>query len=328
MRKGVFPFSLLYLLGLLLFPTLSYSWGFFGHRYINYHAVFLLPPEMVSFYKTNIEYLRDHSVDPDKRRYAILEEGPRHYIDMDHYGSFPFINLPKKWNHAVEKFSQDSLQAHGIAPWWIMVMQNRLKKAFEEKNGDAILKLSAEIGHYIADIHVPLHASSNHNGQKTDQVGIHGFWESRLPELFAEEEYDLVIGKAGYIENQLDFIWERVYESAKASDSVLNIEKRLSLRVPPHKRIGYEERNGILLRQFASAYSKRYHENLSGMVERRMTSSIYTVASFWYTAWLEAGQPSLVRLGKIMPDSNSVKEMDSLQAAWINNRIVGRSCTN
>jgi len=328
MGKRFFPFSLFYLLGLLFLPIFSFSWGFFGHRYINYHAVFLLPPEMTSFYKTNIEYLRDHSVDPDKRRYAILEEGPRHYIDMDNYGSFPFMNLPKKWDHAVEKFSQDSLQAHGIAPWWIMVMQNRLKKAFEEKNGDAILKLSAEIGHYIADIHVPLHASSNHNGQKTDQLGIHGFWESRLPELYAETEYDLVIGKAGYIENQLDFIWERVYESGKASDSVLNIEKKLSLRTPSHRRFGYEERNGILLRQFASAYSRRYHENLGGMVERRMKSSIYTVASFWYSAWIEAGQPSLLRLGKILPDSNSIKEMDSLQTAWLKNPIVGRSCTN
>ena len=104
----------------------------------------------------------------------------------------------------------------------------RLTDAFKEKHQAKILKLSAEIGHYIADAHVPLHANSNHNGQFTDQQGIHGFWESRVPELLAEKEWDFFIGKADYIKNPGDFIWQRVLESAKAADSVLLFEKELS----------------------------------------------------------------------------------------------------
>ena len=328
MVKGFHSLLLAFLVCFISLPSSCYSWGFFGHRYINYHSVFLLPPEMISFYKMNIEYLEAHSVDPDKRRYAIPAEGPRHYIDMDHYGKFPFLDLPKKWNNAVEKFSEDSLLSHGIAPWWIMVMHNNLRKAFEERNPYLIIKLSAEIGHYIADVHVPLHASSNHNGQKTDQLGIHGFWESRLPEMFAEKEYDLLVGKASYIEQPLNFIWDRIYESANASDSVLQIEKMLSMRVPSHKRFNYEERNGVLMRQFSSLYATRYHESLRGMVERRMVSSINSVASFWYSAWVEAGQPSLIAFGKLGADSTDIKELQLLQSAWLNNRIIGRSCTN
>ena len=34
-----------------------------------------------------------------------------------------------------------------------------------QKNQTKILRYAAELGHYIADAHVPLHASSNHNGQ-------------------------------------------------------------------------------------------------------------------------------------------------------------------
>ena len=85
------------------------------------------------------------------------------------------------------------------------------------------MKYSAEIGHYIADAHVPLHASSNHNGQLTNQKGIHGFWESRVPELLAEKEFDFFIGKAEYIQNPGEFIWKRVLESAKAADTVLQL---------------------------------------------------------------------------------------------------------
>ncbi len=191
----------------------SFCWGFFGHQKINYYAVFLLPPEMLVLYKPNIQFISDHSVDPDKRRYAVAEEAPRHYIDIDNYGEYPYTELPRKWEDAVAKYTEDSVQANGIVPWWIQIMQQRLTNAFKEKDQAKILKLSAEIGHYIADSHVPLHASSNHDGQLTNQKGIHGFWESRVPELLADKEFDFMIGKAEYVPNIADFTWKRVLES-------------------------------------------------------------------------------------------------------------------
>jgi hypothetical protein len=273
--------------------TPAYSWGFWGHRYINHNAVFLLPPPMFGFYKQHIGYLTAHAADADMRRYALKEEAPRHYIDLDQYFKNGNAILPKQWKDAVNQYSVDTLQAHGIVPWWIMVMHQRLKNAFAEKDVEQILKLSADIGHYIADAHVPLHASSNHNGQKTDQLGIHAFWESRLPELFAEKEYDLFIGRAIYIKDPLEFIWQRVYESGAAADTVLKFEKMLSSITPDHERMSYEYRNTMLMRQYAERYAKRYHQQLNGMVERRMRASMYAIASFWYTAWIEAGQPDL-----------------------------------
>ena len=275
-------------------PILSttVSWGFFGHRHINYHAVFLLPPQMTPFFKKQIRFLADHATDPDKRRYAVKEEAPRHYIDMDRYGKAA-DSLPVNWEKAKAVYGEDSLNAHGIAPWWIMVMKGRLVRAFQQGDKDAILKISADIGHYIGDVHVPLHASSNHNGQKTEQHGIHGFWESRLPELFAEKEYDLFIGKAIYLKDPASFIWQRVRESAAAADTVLRLEKLLSLAFPQGSRFAYETRNGIVVRQYASAYATAYHTILAGMVERRMRQAIFAVASFWYTAWVDAGQPNL-----------------------------------
>jgi hypothetical protein len=53
----------------------------------------------------------------------------------------------------------------------------------EEKNEAAILRLSADFGHYLGDLNVPLHTTMNYNGQLTGQEGIHGFWESRNPEI-------------------------------------------------------------------------------------------------------------------------------------------------
>lgn len=313
---------------LLLPSTQLFCWGFFGHRHINHHAVFLLPPELYVFYKKNIGYLVDHAADPDKRRYAIPEEGPRHYIDMDHYPPDAYKTLPRDWDQAVKIYSADSLHAHGIAPWWIMKMFGRLKRAFQECDPEGILKASAEIGHYIADIHVPLHTNSNHNGQKTGQHGIHAFWESRLPELYAVRQYDMLIGKATYLSSPATFIWQRVHESALASDSVLSIEKEIAQQFPPDKRFAYEHRNGLVIRQYAERYAAAYHTRLNGMVERRMRESIAAVASYWFTAWVDAGQPDISSLVFNAHQHAVSTSLDSLQSAWIQGNIIGRTCTN
>ena len=314
--------SLLLLLIICSLPV--FSWGFYGHRMINYYAVFLLPPEMMLLYKPNIDFLTEHAVDPDKRRYAVPEEGPRHYIDLDKYGQYPYDSLPRNWNEAVKKYTADSLQKHGIVPWWVQTMLFRLTQAFKDKDQVKILKLSAEIGHYISDAHVPLHASSNHNGQYTNQRGIHGFWESRVPELLAEKHWDFFIGKAEYIANPSSFIWARVLESAAAADTVLRFEKELSRQFPPDQKYAFEDRNGTVIRQYSSAYTVRYNELLKGMVERRMRQSIYAVASFWYTAWVNAGQPDLRALSNREFTSADQEAFEQLNRDWKNNAIKGR----
>ncbi|RYG50251.1 MAG: S1/P1 Nuclease, partial [Chitinophagaceae bacterium] len=278
---------------LIAFSLNSYCWGFFGHRKINEYAVYLLPQEMLVFYKKHISYLSAHAPDPDKRRYALADEGSRHYIDIDLYGIQPFDSLPRKWEDAVAKYTLDTIIARGIVPWHILVMQQRLTKAFRDHDLSRILKNSAEIGHYISDAHVPLHTSHNHNGQHTGQHGIHGFWESRIPELLADEEFDFFMEKAQYISNTSDFIWSRVLESAAASDSVLKFEKKLSQKRGSDELYAFEERNGIVIKQYSSSYTRAYNNMLNGMVERRMRQSVHSVASFWYTAWVDAGQPNL-----------------------------------
>jgi hypothetical protein len=302
----------------------SFCWGFFGHRKINQHAVYLLPPEMMVLYKPNMDFISEHAVDPDMRRYAIKEEAPRHYIDIDKYGTYPYDSLPRKWNDAIAKFSEDTLNAHGIVPWWVQTMLQRLTNAFKEKHQAKILKLSAEIGHYIADAHVPLHASSNHNGQYTNQKGIHGFWESRIPELLAEKEWDFFIGKAEYIKNPGDFIWKRVLESAAAADTVLKYEKELTKKFPADQKFAFEQRNNVTIRQYSSAFTIAYDKLMRGMVERRMRQSIFAIASFWYTAWVNAGQPDLKKLSNKNFSAEDLKEFEALNQSWKNALIKGR----
>ncbi len=315
----------LLLIACCLFTTHCFCWGFYAHQKINYYAVFLLPPEMMVLYKPNIAFISEHAVDPDKRRYAVADEGPRHYIDIDHYGKYPYPDLPRKWKDAVAKYGEDSLMMHGIVPWHIQTMLSRLTKAFKEKNFSGILKNSAEIGHYIADSHVPLHANSNHNGQFTNQKGIHGFWESRIPELLAEKGFDFFIGKAQYIDKPGEYIWARVLESANAADSVLTVERNLTKAFSTDQKYSFENRNGVLIRQYSSAFTIAYNKKLDGMIERRMRLSIATTASFWYTAWVNAGQPDLRGLSGQKFSEAEIKSFDALNDSWKNGgKMIGK----
>lgn len=303
----------------------SFCWGFYAHQKINYYAVFLLPPEMLVLYKPNISFITEHAVDPDKRRYIVKEEAPRHYIDIDHYGKYPFPDLPRKWKDAVAKYGEDTLNAYGIVPWHIQSMLARLTKAFKEKDFSKIMKNSAEIGHYIADSHVPLHVSSNHDGQLTNQKGIHAFWESRVPELLAEKQFDFFIGKAAYIQNPGEYIWARVLESAQEADSVLSIERELTKQFTSDTKYSFEDRNGKVIRQYSAAFTIAFNDKLNGMVERRMRQSIFDVASFWYTAWVNAGQPDLKNLATQKFSDSDIKEMNELNTQWqAAGKIMGR----
>lgn len=188
----------------------------------------------------------------------------------------------------VDKFSE-----YGVGPYFIENMFNRLVSAFKSMNGKSILWQSTELGHYLSDIHVPLHTTENYNGALTDQVGIHAFWETRLPELYADSKYDFMVGKSKYISNPNDFIWETVFKSHRLVADVLGIEKQLSLDFPDDQQYCYEERNNRTIRLECEEFANAYHEAMGGMVEERMRESILAVGSFWFSAWVAAGQPDL-----------------------------------
>lgn len=289
-------------LSLVVLLTLC-SWGFFAHKKINHYAVFALPSKLAVFYKANIELITEKAVDPDKRCFVDSAEGPRHFIDIEDYRPDRVVDsIPLHWSQVKEKFRERELLKNGIIPWQINFTYLKLVKAFQSKHYPQIIKHSADLGHYIADAHVPLHTTKNYNGQLTGQIGIHAFWESRLPEMFAGR-YNLLVGRAQYIEDPLREAWNIIRESNLLVDSVLTIEATLNREFKSTQKNSFIERNNQLIWTYSDAYATAYHSALNGMVERRMRKTISRVASYWYSAWIEAGQPDLSAAPKMMEDN-------------------------
>lgn len=387
------------------------EWGFFGHRRLNRLAVFTLDPEMMPFFRGNIEWLTDHAVDPDKRRYASKFEAVRHYIDLDHWGrGNTFAHVPRRWtdaliyqselilvseadtitwsvdtiiqgeedypfavnsevrfrnnlgdrwsaqlgnfrsfwiNNALPNFYEEKMLIHidslrrlglpftsvpevearehfseyGMLPYHLEQMQRRITDAFIAEDGDRILRLCAEMGHYIGDAHVPLHTTENYNGQLTGQTGIHAFWESRLPELFADENYDFFVGKARYIDQPREYYWDIILKSHSLVDSVLNSERRLRETFPVDQQLVFDERLGRTVKTQSEEFSAAWSEEMQGMVEERFRAAILSIGSVWYTCWVDAGQPDLDRLA---PAGSFVSTPDSLDRAVSSGSIKGR----
>jgi len=271
------------------------SWGFHAHRTINRNAVYLLPSELSGFFILHIDEIEAASVNADKRRYTDTIEACKHYIDLDLYGVSPFDSIPKNWYDAKSYFTSDTLKSRGILPWVINWEYKKLVWTMDSGSVEEVLKAAADLGHYVADACVPLHTTSNYNGQFSSQKGIHALWESRIPESFSYN-YDYYIGKSVYLENSLDFAWLLIEESNILVESTLSIEKLVSLEFTKDDKFRLDSQNGKIVHQYTNEFISQYNFALDSMVERRLQRSIFAISSLWYSAWIDAGQPDLLNL--------------------------------
>ncbi len=279
---------------ILIFLSANYSlaamnpWGFYAHKKINHLAIFTLPAPLVNFYKRHGKEIEEMAVLPDQRRYSMDEEASRHYIDLDRYTISNIQN--STWDDVLKFYHKDSLQEHGIVVWHIPLLYQQLKTAFIKRDTIKIIKLSAEMGHYIADAHVPLHTTSNYDGQKTGQTGLHSFWESRIPELL-KEDLEEWLGPAVYVSKLQAASWQWILESHREIGILLQKELDLRKKYSPSAIYSFEQKGKSLQKIHSKKFSLHYHQTLENQIENRFNSAIKHIGDVWFSAWIDAGQP-------------------------------------
>jgi hypothetical protein len=291
-RKKFFFIPLVVSATLLLLSSAVFAWGFWAHREINKQAIALLPPEMRQFFDENADTIIARAVEPDVRRSTDPQEAPYHFIDIDRYGTYPFNELPRSQDEAIKKFGKATVDSNGTVPWRIVEFTRKLSDAMKRKDAHRIIFFASNLGHYVADAHVPLHTTENYDGQLSNQKGIHSRWESRLPEKFGKA-YSLGTGKVEYIRDLLQYSFDVVLESYRCVDSVLALDLEVRKELSPADLMKTVQRRGRTEEEMSEQYYSLYHQKLNGMVERRMNEAIRRVASYWYTAWVDAGKPQL-----------------------------------
>ena len=311
----------------------AYGWGVYGHSKINRGAVLALPKEMGLFFYNHADFITEESSAPDVRKYTMNDktEFPRHYIDLEKYDYVNPERMPKTLDDAKIKYGKDSVDKFGTLPWTIQEMEVKLTNAMRKKNKTEILFLAANLGHYIGDAHMPLHTALNHDGQLTGQQGIHALWESQLPEQFGKN-YSYY-AEPHYIENVEQETWAIIDTSHKLVEGLLYIDKKLRKDKPVEMlykigTTGQPATNSYGAKIHSYEYAHVYHELLQGMVEAQMRSAIQETASFWYTAWVNAGKPNLGELDpKYITDRNEKFYQEDIRY-WKRGKVTGYKVVN
>ena len=258
------------------------AWGFNGHRFITERAIDVLPPELRPFFQANRAQVVEHSIDPDTyRTMGFVEEPPRHFLDMDAYGSFPFSNLPRDMKEAIAVRGQDFVTKNGTVPWRTEEVYGLLRNAFKELGTvgyarDNVKLFSSVIAHYIGDSHQPLHAAVNYDGQVTNQHGLHSRFESQLFERY-RSSLRIRPTPMRLSKPPREFIFDTLIVSAGLVDPMLAADR---------EAIGAGE-------VYDRAYYQRFFAKARPTLERRLSEAIAATAAVITHAWEEGGKPSL-----------------------------------
>ena len=124
----------------------------------------------------------------DTRKHTDSLEAERHYLDLNDLRAAGLDVWGMPWSEARTFIAdEDSTQLprrYDVLPWNLEWAYRKLVEAWSPTDSvpvDALVvsKATADLGHYIADAHVPLHTSGNYNGQRTNQKGVHALWETQ-----------------------------------------------------------------------------------------------------------------------------------------------------
>lgn len=283
------------------FQMKAFAWGFVAHRKVIDLSIQFLPSSVHSFYKVHRDWLVEHALDADLRKHSVQGESERHYIDVDLYlDEMPWEELKSvSWIQAKENWSDTTLRHRGIGPWQVSLTYHQLIRAFEDQDHSAILRKSVDLAHYVSDLHVPLHTTSNYDGQRTEQHGIHAFWESQLPEYLMNQGLALsafhqIVPENQFIPNVHFWIWEIIEEAHASLDELFRSELEVRELLEPNEIFAYIDRGRTRQKMRSPLFVEQYLQRIDHQVESRMFDSAHAVASIWYSAWVHAGQPDLI----------------------------------
>lgn len=252
------------------------GWGSVGHKIINQKTTQGFPFSM-SYFTTWSTDLGNHASDADNRKNSDPNESPRHFIDIDSYAEFVQNgSINQDYDYNVNLHGSTFVIDQGTLPWTILRTVDSLKLAFQQGNWNKAMLKAADLGHYVGDGHMPMHITTNYDGQLTGQKGVHSRYESTM---IGNNQTSLVysIDSAEYVANKSQYVFDFIYSNYKYVDSVLKADS--------------------ISKALAGSYNTTYYTNLWSLTGTFTRDILFRKASkrlsdLIYTAWVDAGSPN------------------------------------
>lgn len=271
-KKPILPIILVCALSFILM-----SWGYEGHYRINTNAALSFNAEMSQFLDWT-STLAEHASDADNRKSQDETEAPKHYIDIDSYPEFVADgHIATEWDSVVAQHGESFVMENGILPWATLATYDTLRSCFERRDWDKAVLVAADLGHYVADGHMPLHICKNYNGQLTGNTGIHSRYESTMINAHIQE-INYSGSPVAIVHDVKSYIFSYLYDSYKYADSVLIADDYA-------KEIAGDTKS--------SNYVNALWDRTGGFTIKLFSEASHSLAELIYSAWVEAGSPKM-----------------------------------
>ena len=286
MRKcPLFP-----LIGLIsiLAPLASFGWGGRLHMDINRAAALDVPDEMAAW-RAYDRLLSRYSIQPDLWKADDTAEGPRHYIDVERFRDTAFTSLPVDRAQVVTRPDGHPTIGDGIAPWVILEAEQRLTRAMASNQWTLAMRWAGTLGHYVGDLHQPLHATEKFDDGNPLGTGIHVRWEDALPKAYWQASM-LAPAPAVYLTN----VWPAVLGWIAHSHEVY----------PEIYAADRKAREASDDDVESAAYYRALWYGTRDLFVRQASLAVTDLASLWYTAWVNAGKPAIPAPPEALPTTS------------------------
>jgi hypothetical protein len=276
MRIRLGPTFTLLLVTLFVALPSSFGWGENAERLIANKAVDTLPYEMQPFFQANRQFLVQHVSDPNGAEARNTLDPHNGFIQLDHYGVFPFAALPRGYNAAVAKYTRRAVWNYGLLPWEIGLYSQRLTDEFRAHNWDEAKLTAALLAHYVAAAHDPFNTTVNDDGKLSGQPGVNerfGVVLSDRYQLF----FFLKPNEAAFVQDPTDHAFEMSLSAHAWLENILLADRRA------HEG----------LTTYSDEYYDRFYAQAGAILVRQLSDASADLGSFWMTAWINAGRPQL-----------------------------------
>ncbi|HET9886653.1 MAG TPA: S1/P1 nuclease [bacterium] len=268
------------------------AWGWRGHEIINRRAVELLPEPAHAAWSPFAAQLVAQANDADDRKDTSREESPRHFINIDVYGPPPFEIISHDRQVLEKEHGVDEVRRRGIIPWAIEETYADVVAALKQGDWAQASTRAADLGHYVADVHQPLHCTKNFDGQFTGNKGVHYLFEVTMLDRYLQESMlassATVPEMAEMRAADLCFLW--VAEAYDGIEPILEADR--AARALDSSR--------------EDLYLEHLWEGTREVAIRQIDSAARDLAILLQAAWVEAGSPPSPANASIATDGPSV----------------------
>jgi hypothetical protein len=267
------------LLAAALFPpNFALAWGRGAHKLVLNQAIDTLPQEIRYYFDANRNFLLEHVSDPLELAAKTPSERRNDYLYFEKYGRFPFEALPHSYKAAVEKYGKSKVQANGLLPWQIGVYSTRLTQDMKDGRWEEARLDAALLASYVADAHDPFNATENFDGKLTAQQGVDERFGTALIDRYSSF-FPMRPNDASYISEPTDHAFDVCLAAHSWLEPILLADRSA---YQAGKTYSYNDE-----------YFDRFYNQAAAILIRQLSEASTDIGSYWLTAWINAGKPTL-----------------------------------